>query len=336
VTSEPIIDDSTLPRALFLVWGPPSHGPRSRVFARELGIPLHNVYSTRRRGAWVAPWKYAYQAAATVVLLMRRRPRLVFVQSPPSFAVIFVAAYCAVTSARFIVDAHSAAMQASVWTWPRALYRMLARRALATIVTNETFGREIEGWGARALVLRDIPTEFPIGEPPEMSGGFHVLVVNTFAGDEPLAEVVEAARLLPTVTFHVTGDPERGRRSFDVSDAPLNVQFTGYLPDEAYYALMVAADAVMCLTTRDDTMQRGACEALAIGTPIITSDWPLLRGYFSDGTVHVAADAGSIATGVREAEAKIEELRDGVRRLRARQWEEWVEASRSLATLIRG
>lgn len=336
MTPVKILDEAARKHALFLVWGPPSHGPRSRVFARELDVPLHNVYSTQRRGAWVAPWKYAYQATATIWLLVRIRPKLVFVQSPPSFAVIVVAAYCALASARFIVDAHSAAMQAARWTRPRAFYRLLARRALVTLVTNETFSARIEGWGARALVIRDIPTTFPIGDAPELARGSNILVVSTFSGDEPLGEVIEAARRLPTVRFHVTGDSERGRRTFDLSGAPPNVRFTGYLPDEEYYGLMAGADLVMCLTTRDDTMQRGACEALSIGTPIITSDWPLLRGYFSDGTVHVRSDADSIAAGVRDAIARVDELGEGIRRLRDHQWNEWVEGSATLATLIKG
>lgn len=334
--STEIIPPELRRRSLFLVWGPPSHGPRSRVFSRELGIPIHNVFSTRRRGGWVAVWKYGYQALATVWLLIRRRPRLIFVQSPPSFAAVFAAAYCAVTRSRFVVDAHSAALQSRYWTRPAWLYSLVARAALATVVTNDVFADRIREVGGRALVLRDIPTSFPIGSPPGLTDGFDVMVVNTFARDEPLAEIVAAAGHLADVTFHVTGDPDRGRRTFDVDSAPSNVVFTGYLEDSDYYALMSAADAVMCLTTRDDTMQRGACEALTIGTPIITSDWPLLRDYFHEGTVHVEADPTSIVAGVRRAQAEHDALREGIVRLRAEQWNEWVAASDALASLIRG
>lgn len=301
-----------------------------------MGIPVVNVFSTRRRGALVAPWKYGYQAVATMVLLARRRPRLVFVQSPPSFAVVFVALHCLLTGARFVVDAHSAAMQAFHWTRPRALYRLLARRALATIVTNDTFARRIESWGAAALILRDIPTKFPVGDAPDLPNGFNVLVVNTFAPDEPLSEIVDAARRLPHVTFHVTGDPSRRPGVVSQLSPPDNVRLTGYLPDGDYYALMTTVDAVMCLTTRDDTMQRGACEALSIGTPIITADWPLLRDYFRDGTIHVTPRADAIEAGVLETASGIDELRRGIGRLRDAQWQEWVAASTALATLIRG
>ena len=33
-------------------------------------------------------------------------------------------------------------------------------------------------------------------------------------------------------------------------------------------------DGILALTTHDHTMQRGACEAVSLGVPIITSDWP--------------------------------------------------------------
>lgn len=138
--------------ALFVVWGPPSHGPRSRVFARELGIEAHFIFSTRRRGRLIAPLKYGYQAFTTLWLLFRRRPRIVFVQSPPSFATIFVALYSAVTGGRFVIDAHSGAFQSPYWTRPAWLYRLVARRAVATIVTNEHFAASVRSSGSNALV----------------------------------------------------------------------------------------------------------------------------------------------------------------------------------------
>ena len=325
-------------RALFLVWGPPSHGPRSKVFARALGIPIEFVFGTRRRGGWIAPFKYAYQAIATMGLLWRRRPALVFVQSPPSFAPLVVWLGSRGMT-RFVVDAHSDAMMSPRWTRPRFVYRFLARKAVTTIVTNEHFADRIESWGAHATVIRDIPTIFPEVEPPGLvadvpdGSTFSVMVVNTFAADEPLAAVLEAAGAVPDVSFRITGDPARPGVELP-SDLPSNVHFTGYLPDPAYFGLMAESDAVMCLTTRNHTMQRGACEALSMGRPVITSDWPLLRSYFSAGTVHVGSDADDIERGVREMKAHHSGYLDGIRRLQERQRDEWDGALTILADRI--
>jgi glycosyltransferase involved in cell wall biosynthesis len=321
--------------ALFMVWGPPSHGPRSRVFASELGIPIEFVYSTRRRGMLVAPWKYTYQAVRTASILMRRRPSLLFVQSPPSFVVLAAWMFSLVSGSRFVVDAHSGAFLSPHWERPRWLRRFLARRALSTIVTNERFAQQIRDWGGTASVLRDIPTTFAPGEALPRDDRFTVMVVSTFAADEPLAQTVEAAREVSDVHFYVTGNLKRADPAV-VARAPGNVEFTGFIPDDVYYGTMNAADAVLCLTTRDNTMQRGACEALSMGRPIITSDWELLRSYFSEGTVHVDATADAIAEGVRRMRSEHERMTAEIRNLQRRQQEEWIEASDSLARLIRG
>jgi glycosyltransferase involved in cell wall biosynthesis len=322
-------------RSLFIVWGPPSHGPRSRVFARELGIPIEFIYSTRKRGLLVAPWKYLYQLVMTVILLMKRRPSLVYVQSPPSFAAVAVAAHAGITGGAFVVDIHSDAMMTPRWNRPRWLHRLVRRRAVANIVTNEAFRDAIEQDGGTALIIRDIPTNFEVGAAPDLDGGRHILVVNKFAPDEPVEAVREAAELCPDVQFHMTGALDRAPESL-VHRLPSNLHLTDYLPDPDYYALMNACDAVMCLTTRDNTMQRGACEALSMGRPIITSDWPLLKDYFYQGTVHVKATPESIADGVRQAIDRNSSLTEGISQLEKRQQAEWVEASRRLSTLLDG
>jgi glycosyltransferase involved in cell wall biosynthesis len=320
---------------LVLVWGPPSHGPRSRVLARELGMDIRFVHVTDRRGLLVAPYKYVRQALATVRCLVRERPRTVLVQSPPSLAVLVVYLASLVTGGSFVVDAHSDAMDNPYWTRPRWLHRHLARRAAATVVTNQHFADRIRAWGARALVIRDVPTTFEVGASWPSDGRFQVALVNSFGPDEPLQDVLAAAASLPDVRFYVTGSLRRAPEGL-VEDAPKNVTFTDYLPDDRYYALLSSSDAVMCLTTRDHTMQRGACEALSLGTPIITSRSALLREYFHNGTVHVDNDADSIAAGVLEVRARPEFYREGIAALRVDQLEEWQVGSAALRALLLG
>jgi glycosyltransferase involved in cell wall biosynthesis len=320
-------------RSLFLVWGPPSHGQRTKVFARALGIEPVFVYSTRRRGLLIAPWKYGYQAVATVLVLLRRRPRVVFVQSPPSLAVPVVWVYAALFGAHFVVDAHSDALDNRYWTWPGWLHAFLARRAAATIVTNEHFAERIAGQDGRAVIIPSIPATFPVGEPPPLEGGFCIVVVNTFASDEPLEEILAAAAAVPDVTFYVTGDLNRPGATLP-DPVPPNVRFTGYIPDESFYGLMDASQAVLCLTTRDHTMQNGACEALSMGRPIITSDWPLLRRFFHKGTVHVDADATSIRRGIGRLVEDHARYHEEILQLRAEQAREWESARTALLAAL--
>lgn len=319
---------------LFLVWGSPYRGPRSLVLARELGISdLHYVYCTSRQGLLSALFKYPYQAIRTVWLLLRKRPGLVFVQSPPSLAVIVVYLYCRLTGAHYVVDAHSAAFLYAAWRRPEFLYRHLARKALATIVTNEHFQTLIRHLGARAFVLRDIPTVFSTHGQYSLNGRFNIVVVSSFSEDEPLADILTAANQLPQVHFYISGDKQSAPRElFD--SAPPNVHFTGFLPNDRYYSLLSAAQAIMSLTTRDNTMQRGACEALSIGKPVIVSDWPLLRDYFSSGAVHVQNTETGILEGVMTLQSQYDRYLSEITQLRASRQREWQEKKLALTRLI--
>lgn len=320
-------------RSMFLVWAPRHKGTRSAWLADSLGIAdLRYLSTTHERGFRAAFRKYPRQLAATLRALMTRRPRVVFVQSPPSFAAWAAAAYGIATGAAVVVDAHSDAFERAIWTRPAWLTRLVARRVTATIVTNEHWASRIRGWGGVALTVPSIPTTFECGAPPPLAEGANVAVVNTWAADEPLGAVLDAAVRLPGVTFHVTGRSDRvaalGR------PVPDNVRFTGFLAEDAYHGLLAASDAVVCLTTRDHTMQNGACEALSHGTPIVTSDWPVLRDYFSAGTAHVDNTASSIADGIATLLADGSTNRAAVRKLRDQRSAEWRELRHRLIGLI--
>ncbi len=321
-------------QSLFLVWGPPSHGARSRVFAEKLGIKeCHFLHITSRRGFWAAPIKYSYQAVATLVLLFRKRPRIVFLQSPPSFAALFVYIYCATTKSQYIVDAHSDALQSVYWTRPRWLYNFLASKAVTTIVTNEHFRQLIQRRGGHATVLRDIPTTFFTAADYPVEGNFRVAVVSTFAGDEPLDEILEAAEKCGDVNFYITGSKKRASSGM-LAGAPANVHFTDFLPNKSYYGLLQSSDAVMCLTTRNHTMQRGACEALSLGRPIITSDWPLLKDYFCQGTIHAKNTADGIRRAVVDMKRYHRRYETEIGVMQQEQQREWREHLEALVDLI--
>lgn len=318
--------------AVFIAWGPPAYTNRTRPLAAALGIEVRHVYSTQRRGALAAVVKYPYQTVATSWYLLRRRPALVFVQHPPSFTAMVAAVYGALTGAPFVVDAHSDAFDSPWWSRPRWLQRLVARRALTTIVTNEHFADRLQREGAHASIVRNFPTSFQPASYP-MGPGLNIAVIATFAPDEPLEAVVAAARSLPDVTFRITGDVRREGAAIP-SDLPPNVELTGFLSSAEYYGLVSQSDAAMALTTRDHTMQRGACEALSLGTPIITSDWPLLRTYFCKGTVHVDNTEAGILAGVERMRASLDRYCDEIVELRTDVHDEWETARAALVERI--
>jgi glycosyltransferase involved in cell wall biosynthesis len=205
-----------------------------------------------------------------------------------------------------------------------------------TLVTDRHWADALSSAGAPVTVLPDVPTEYrpATGAHPGLDEDrFNLAVVNTWSPDEPLDELFRAADAVPEATFHVTGSTD-GREQI-VRRAPANVRFAGFLADGDYYRLLQAADAVVCLTTRDHTMQRGACEALSLARPIVTSDWPLLRDYFAAGTVHVQASGESIAAGVRQLMTGYDGYLREIQRLRDQRRAEWAERRRAIEASLR-
>lgn len=321
-------------KAIFMVWGAPSQGPRSRIMAAKLGIPVFFVEGGLPRGPLYALPKHGVQFVKTFALLFRHRPRVIFIQSPPLLGVLAVYLYTLFSRSVYVVDAHSAALMGPWWDYPpRWIKRLLARNAVATMVTNEFLAQRVRDLGGPALILRDIPTEFEISAAYPFASDFNVVVVNTFSSDEPLSEVLDAAQSTPDVHFYVTGKLS-GQNAAWAEKAPPNVHFTDFVPNDVYYNMLNDAQAVMCLTTRNHTMQRGACEALSLGRPIITSDWPLLRDYFNKGTVHVDNTVAGIQAGVTRMKQDYAAFEDGIRHLQVDQQQEWQEKIDHLVALI--
>lgn len=299
-------------RISFITWYPSCR--RSDALAAELGGVSHLIHYLRFKQPLYAPLKYVLQTIATWWHLWRDKPELVLVASPPVFAVFAVWLYCRIFGCRYIIDAHTGMFDDQRWTWLLPLSRYFARRAIATIVTNSFLREIIQRWEARAIIIGDVPVDFPTGTPLSLGAGVHVAVINTFSQDEPLDEVLKAAENLPDIQFHITGDLKHSRNKWTVSP-PDNVQFTGWLSERDYAALLRSANVVICLTTQDHTMQRGAYEAMALEKPLITSNWGVLRETFYQGTLHVDNTANQITEAVRHTVNNHSEMQRKMRRL---------------------
>ena len=318
--------------ALFLAWAKPSHSRRSELMARRLGLPLRRIHVLKMK-PYLAPVRYVAQAVLTLWVLFRERPRVVFVQNPPIFAPLFAWMYCALTGSRLIIDSHTDAVQGPLWQWSWGLHAFLSRRALTTLVTNSHLQRIVQAWGARSDVLTDIPSDLPMGERYPLTHTFNVVMVSSFSPDEPLTAVVEAAGQLPEVGFYVTGDPVQGFKRLP-KDLPANLHLTGFLPDAQYFGLLRSAQAVMALTTEDHTNQRGACEAVWVNQPVITSDWPFLRETFHQGTVHVDNTTAGIIAGVQRMQTEHARFAREITNLQAERREQWNRAVITLNNLV--
>lgn len=279
--------------------------------------------------------KYGGQAIRTLSMLHREKPSAVFVMSPPVFACATVALYCALRGVPFVVDAHTAAFLHPRWKRFQSLQLALCRRAATTIVTDEMFATQIREAGGHASIVRDVPIVFPKGTSPARNSEFSVAVVCSFNPDEPVDTILAAASRMSDVGFYLTGDPKSSGTSLTRSHTA-NVTFTGFMTVGDYGALLASADAVMVLTTRDHTMLRGAYEAIYQGTPVIISDWPLLRMAFPEGAVHVDNSEQALVDAVYTVRRHAAAYRQAAQRLRGRKLEEWQECKSRLLSLLVG
>lgn len=327
---------SANPRVVGIAWAPAA--PRSQRLAAALGAELHKLHVLAFQRPLIAPLKYPALALATCFLLWRRRPLVVLVQNPPIFLVLVAALYARLTGNHYLIDTHTGGLVGYKWGWSLPVHRWLSRQAQATLVTNTDLRERLLGSGARrfrVLILADPPIEWshpgPLSIP--VSGARQVVVISTCDSDEAIEEILAAARHLPDVSFSITGDARRLPAAVRAR-CPQNVRFTGWLSEADYSALVCRANVVVALTTRDHTLLCGAWEALYAGQPLITSDWPVLRSAFPQGTVFTRATSQEIAAAVHLALTQEDHLRAAMQALAADKRQEWALALAELRALL--
>jgi glycosyltransferase involved in cell wall biosynthesis len=309
----------------FIAWVP--EGSRPGSISQALGGEWRTFYDLRIHRKPLVPLRYLLSAVRTLAYLVRRRPRAVIVQTPPVPAAALVLLWARVTRTRVVLDTHPASFGLDGRTSHRVMVPLLARlapRAAGCIVTTPELGEEISRWRGRPLVVHEAPMVWS-GEvrPTEYSGRRRALFICTFAPDEPLMEVLEAARRLPDVTLQITGNlsrlPVQARRA--ASD---NVEWLGYLVGEEYVSALADADVVLALTRRRESVQRSAHEAVDALRPLVLSEWPHMKELFPYAVL-VENDPDGLAAGIEEAFRRCDELTAAAPEARVIQHRRWRE-----------
>jgi glycosyltransferase involved in cell wall biosynthesis len=233
---------------------------------------------------------------------------------------------------RYVIDYHTAAFTLPIHQRLFFIQRFFARRAMVNLLTNAHLGSIVSAWGGRVLLVSDVRVRYSsIKAFAGRRAGFNITFVSCYSVTEPLDRVYEAARRLEREDVHifVTGDLKDAPPEILVG-RPHNVTLTGFLRDEEYAGLLRDSDAVMCLCTKDNTMQRGAYEAMALETPLVLSNWKLLRDTFSSGAVYVDNSVEGICNGIRTVRADLASYQLGILELKRRRAAVW---ERTLAQL---
>jgi glycosyltransferase involved in cell wall biosynthesis len=293
-------------KSLFIVWG--DHSRRAETLATELDVQVCFVYELRLKGRWLTPLRYLVQCWKTWRLLERERPEVVLVQSPPIFAPLVVSLWCELQRKTcpsgcrisYAIDCHPSTFFSRKWRWALPLLRFLSRRAVVTLSSNMEAQNILQRWKVRGFFLADtVPSLVPPVGTIGSEGEARVAVISTFADEEPLAEVFAAARLLPQVTFYVTGNPRRTLARL-LAQKPENVSLTGFLRGGAYTALLKNVHGLVILTNQPKDLSCAAYEAVAMAKPAVVSERSENKRWFTRGFVYVNNTPEAIAEGVKK------------------------------------
>jgi hypothetical protein len=301
---------------------------RSSEIASAVGGKAASIYPGFVSSRRLAPLRYLISSILTAVVLLRERPRSVIVTNPPVFPGVIAYVYGRLFGVPVVLDSHPGSFgrkgdPLSAHLLP--VHRWLAARVRGVLVTADEWVQEVGRWGGRALVIHEAPPSWSLARAPELGARPRVLFVGVFAGDEPVAEMVDAARHLDECDVIITGDLRKAPTGL-VDSAPSNVHFVGYLDQRSYLAEIEAANLVVSLTTEPTSVMRSAYEAVYARRPLLTSDWPLLHELFPMA-VHAEADATALAMGVRTAlkdYGKLVEEADSALAIQEARWEQQI------------
>lgn len=285
-------------RGVFLSWV--SHHGRSQTLAEALNLDPVFIKPTRSHLGLMG--RYVGQFFATVKELRRRRPNVVVLMLPPFPALLAVIVSMGSTKS-IVGDLHTGFFYDPKWKWARRISLWLLR-ASPLIVTNQRLAGQCHS--ANVTVMHDLLERSNVvyGDEVETSRPT-ILCPLSYANDEPITELLMAAKIAPDIDFIFTGKAP----NTIISAAPPNVRFSGYISESAYWQEFSRSWAIVALTTRPDTMQRAGYEALIYNKPLLTSDMEVLRQFFGDAAIYCRPDASAIANGIKQVLLARESIR---------------------------
>lgn len=303
---------------------------RNKSMSARLGADFFPIISKHSRLL-----RYIESCFRTIRIFGRHNKGTVFVQNPS-----IVLSFLAVISRPFfsfklIIDAHNSGV------FPAKKLQFLAdfinKRADHVIVTNEGLAIYIRKIGGSPIVLPDPLPEIPVIEDESSQWASlkspSVLMICSWASDEPYCEVISAAAALPDVTFYITGN-SKGREAACNFQLPGNVVLTGFVLENDYHLLLNNADIIVDLTTREDCLVCGAYEAIAVGKPVVLSNTSALRNYFADAAIYVDNHSASIIDGIRNILDAYDEVSDKAKSNSQEVEKQWLQLFAGLQKLL--
>lgn len=283
-------------KQIFISW---HYAQRTRQLAKVLDMPVYEKFITSNIVS-----RHLFSSLWTLWILFTKKPDVVYVQM--SFMLLLMTViYKKMRFNKLIIvaDCHTKSLRRVAKGVGKKLFWKLKEWSFnntdISMIHNDGMIKDIEKLHKRYIVIPDKIPEIAF-EETEKKNEVYCVYVSSFAVDEPFQEILDTAELLGNdITLYWTGKVPKGKlESYTI---PKNVKFTGYISFEEYYNLLGNANCVLVLTTEEGCLQSGAYEALALRTPIVTSDTKVLREYFGNAALYTTIHAEKISTAIKEA-----------------------------------
>lgn len=291
------------------------------------------------KGKYLKIFDYLVKCLKTLRYLLKYRPRVVWIQLPPTFLLNLLLLYKRNFNKELVIisDCHNGVFFGK---WEKYFNPNLLNKSDINIVHNTVIRDIAIGMGLDAektIILEDRPADKSV----EINTVSHTKYLNQvlmpcgFSKDEPLEVVFEAAKKIPEVTILISGPKERGVSLFDYSKKPENVKLVGYLSLRNYEILFAESDIILGLTTEDHIQISVANEAVGLEKPMVLSNTKLLAEMFDKGAVYVETlSADSIASGIKKALQNIDILKQEITILKKERIYKWDNMALKLKNTI--
>jgi len=286
--------------------------------------------------------RYAFIFFKASLILLTKRPKLLFVQNPSIFLTAMICFLSNLFRYSILVDRHSnfklsyTGTKKLKWYLFKLVSDYTLKKARITIVTNLFLAEIVEKKGGVPFVLEDKLPTLSEANSIELEGKYSIVVISTFSNDEPIEALIGAALELPEDwMIFFTGcaekyiDPDRKKKL-----ERRNIRFLGFVPENTYQSLIKSADLVAVLTTEEYLLNCGAYEAVSLEKALIVSDTETMKRYFRKGVVYTAPYSENILKSIIYGIENRERLQKEAAELKVELSEEWRENAQVLIGLI--
>ena len=310
-------------KTLWIAW---QDHRRTDSITRYLNILLVVIKS--RQGRLI---RYIESCYRTLVEIIRYKPNILFVQNPSIILTFLALSIRPIFRYKLFVDAHNEAIKPYINdnVFVNFVARLLIQYADRTIVTNRGLADYVTKLGGNAFVLPDKAPDVPEVKCHKLSNNFNIVLICTYADDEPYEEIFSAIAGRNDISLYVTGKYEQ---VFDKIKNLLtdNIHLLGFLEEQDYWNLLASSDAIMDLTEMDDCLVCGAYEGMALKVPLVLSNNKATREYFSSGCIYVENRQDAISLGLDKIIGQHDDFQKQISALHDLRETEWIVMARKL------